>query len=162
MPNMSQPTSTTSQHWPDAHAGVPPIAAAHDLSSGVEQKQRYTVNVDLLPDKPTYLGADHECVALVRKLSDAPESKKWVTGDLVRGNQTIQPGTAIATFDQSGQYRGHAAIYLGQDLRGLVVFDQWAGKGGSEHPGQIRVIEFRGGRGSPADDGDKFHIVATR
>lgn len=134
MLNLSQPTSTTSRQWPDTPAGLPPVAAAHDLPSGVDSKQEYTVDVRSLPDKPTYLGADHECVALVRKLTGAPESKKWVTGDRVRGNQTVQPGTAIATFDQVGQYRGHAAIYLGQDARGLIVFDQWAGKGVASIP----------------------------
>ena len=93
------------------------------------KERQYSTDVRLLPDDPTYFGVDHECVALVRKLTGAPEAKKWDSGSLVRGNQTIQPGTAIATFDKGSRYRGHAAIYLGQDAKGLIVFDQWTGTG---------------------------------
>ena len=43
-------------------------------------------------------------------------------GVQVRGDLTIQPGTAIATFDNNGKYTNstdgtsHAAIYVGQDV----------------------------------------------
>ena len=40
----------------------------------------------------------------------------------VRG-ATIPVGTAIATFT-SGTYKGHAAIYIGQNTEGIQVWDQ--------------------------------------
>jgi hypothetical protein len=159
---MSQSSLSPDQQQRDNGASVAGVAAGRQPSAGLDRQRQYSTDVTLLPEDPTYLGVDHECVALVRNLTHAPEAKTWDRGGLVRGNQAIQPGTAIATFDKDGRCRGHAAIYLGQNARGLIVFDQWAGKGGSEHPGQVRIIEFRGGRGLAADDWDQFHVVVTQ
>lgn len=49
----------------------------------------------------------------------------WKKGAQVKGNASIAAGTAIATFDASGRYHGHAAIYVKQDAAGMVVYDQW-------------------------------------
>jgi hypothetical protein len=81
-------------------------------------------------------------------------------GDQVLGNQNLQPGTIITTFnftnssgqpayapDGSGGVSGqsHTAIYLGQSYdsngqpNGIIVQDQWAG-----HPCGVRTIYDNG------------------
>ena len=44
---------------------------------------------------------------------------RWSKGTQVKGDNTIAEGTAIATFDATGQYVGHAAIYVKQDAVGI-------------------------------------------
>ncbi|WP_234012092.1 BPSL0067 family protein [Cronobacter dublinensis] len=72
-----------------------------------------------------------QCVAFTQKAANMPRTAAWRRGALVKGNTSITPGTAIATFDADGRYgnhtdgRSHAAIYLGQDSTGIKVLDQW-------------------------------------
>ena len=78
----------------------------------------------------------------------------------VRGNQSIERGTAIATFNEHASYGNqatgnHAAIYDGQTASGIWVYDQWVKQGSV----QRRLIPFRGGHGSPSNDGDAFNNV---
>ncbi|UXY09462.1 BPSL0067 family protein [Kosakonia sp. ML.JS2a] len=74
-----------------------------------------------------------QCVAFTQKAANMPRTANWKRGALVKGNMNIAPGTAIATFDDNGQYgnhtdgRSHAAIYMGQDDTGIEVLDQWVG-----------------------------------
>lgn len=74
-----------------------------------------------------------QCVAFTQKAANMPRTAAWRRGALVKGNTSITPGTAIATFDVDGRYgnhtdgRSHAAIYLGQDENGIKVLDQWMG-----------------------------------
>ncbi|WP_071889962.1 BPSL0067 family protein [Kosakonia oryzendophytica] len=76
-----------------------------------------------------------QCVAFTQKAANMPRTANWKRGALVKGNMNIAPGTAIATFDDNGQYgnhsdgRSHAAIYMGQDSTGIQVLDQWVGHG---------------------------------
>ena len=77
------------------------------------------------------------------------------------GNPQIARGTAIATFEADGTYTNqsgnHAAIYLGQEDRGIWVYDQWRG-----HPVDKRLIRFAGGRGSrgsKSNDGRRFAVI---
>lgn len=99
-----------------------------------------------------------QCVAYVKAASGAPASSLWKEGVKVRG-ASLQAGTAIATF-QNGQYTNstngdsHAAIYESQDNDGLWVYDQWTG-----NPVSKRLIKFRGGTGTPNNDGDAFSVV---
>jgi hypothetical protein len=88
----------------------------------------------------------------------APLTKLWTKGTLVKGNATLERGTAIATFDDDGTYgnhidgRSHAAIYLSQNASGLEVFDQWVGQ-----PVHQRLIRFGG---HPAvNDGNMFYVI---
>jgi len=72
-----------------------------------------------------------QCVAYTQKAANMPRTVAWKRGALVKGNTSIAPGTAIATFDANGRYgnhtdgSSHAAIYLGQDASGIQVLDQW-------------------------------------
>ena len=103
---------------------------------------------------------DGECVALVQEAAGAPNTASWKKGAVVRGNSGLRKGTAIATFDAHGKYTNlstgnHAAIYLSQDLQGIWVYDQWRSQGAVRR----RLIRFRGGAGSPSNDGDAFFVI---
>jgi hypothetical protein len=100
----------------------------------------------------------------VQTASGAPPTRAWKRGLKVKGNSTIQPGTAIATFDANGKYTNskdltsHAAIYTGQNEKGLQVWDQWLnGEGKPPQPVHQRTIRFAGL--NPVNDGDAFYII---
>ena len=99
------------------------------------------------------------CVRLLQVCADVPHTSTWQRGRPARGSGAA-PGTCIATFDDNGQYgnhvdgRSHAAILLADNSDGLLVCDQWQGR--TVHH---RVLRFRGGEGTPANDGDAFHII---
>jgi hypothetical protein len=100
-----------------------------------------------------------ECVDYVKAACGAPATSAWREGAHVRGNLSIREGTAIATF-QGGRYmnytdgRSHAAVYVRQTNEGLVVWDQWHDQSVHE-----RVIRFKGGAGTPNNDGDAFSVI---
>ena len=110
-----------------------------------------------------------ECVPLVQAATTAPLTVFWKRGAPVQGNTTLKPGTAIATFDANGRYgnhtngASHAAIYLGQDARGIEVIDQWnirqhhqiIGK----HAPQKRVLRFQNPHAQPVDQGSQYYVV---
>jgi hypothetical protein len=95
---------------------------------------------------------DGHCVKFVQAAANVPPTSGWRPGRLVHGDQTILPGTPIATFETNGRYisapGNHAAIYISQDANGIWVYDQWRGQ-----PVHKRLIRFEGGRG--ADKGSK-------
>jgi hypothetical protein len=117
--------------------------------------------------KPEPVGSG-ECVALVQDArgARAPVTSKWNRGDPVQGEMELKPGTAIATFvkgsDGKYHYSGHAAIYLGQDEKGIRVIDQWnnrdesSGVIKSQKPPSERVLPF----GRPGiNGGDEYHVI---
>jgi hypothetical protein len=88
----------------------------------------------------------------------APSTNLWTEGYSVRG-ETLDKGTAIATF-VDGRYLNnstgnHAAIYDGQSDAGIWVYDQWVSQGQVKR----RFIRFKGGHGSPSNDGDAFSVI---
>jgi hypothetical protein len=103
-------------------------------------------------DLPHWIGkegsvGDGQCVALVRLATGAP---------------------AIATFDADGRYENrkdgtsHAAIYLGQDARGVYVLDQWMASDGTRVKGVRRVAwEGRPGSTYGVDNGDNYRVVGV-
>lgn len=104
-----------------------------------------------------------QCVALVQATSPGVGlTRTWVCGAPVQGNTDLKPGTVIATFDSSDRYgntldgNSHAAIYLGQDERGIQVMDQWAGKTAA-----IRTIPWSNPSGIAANTGAAFHVVQS-
>lgn len=104
-------------------------------------------------DGSRYFGESSECVAAVKYFAKAPRTPFWKKGALVKNNATIRPGTAIATFDSHGKYKGHAAIYDSQTSAGLIVYDQWNGR-----EFDSRLIPFRG-RGYASNDGEQFYVI---
>ena len=101
------------------------------------------------------------CVAFVRQAAGLPHTSQWRRGPSAR-HGALTPGTAIATFDQSGRYenhtggRSHAAVLIKVTAPGLMVWDQWVGT-----PVHRRTIRFRGGAGQPVNDGDAFFAIET-
>jgi hypothetical protein len=102
-----------------------------------------------------------QCVALVYAATPGIGSTTcWACGEPVQGNTSLQPGTVIATFDRCGRYANatdgssHAAIYLGQDERGIQVLDQWSGS-----PAAVRTIRWNNPGGTPANTGTAFRVV---
>lgn len=111
-----------------------------------------------------YLGqsvGSGQCVALLQAADpNVGRTATWSQGDAVRGNTSLQPGTAIATFGPNGTYTNsmdgssHAAIYLGQNAQGIQVLDQWAG-----YPAAYRTIRWDNA-GTAANNGSKFNVIA--
>ncbi len=102
-----------------------------------------------------------QCVALVQAAdSNVGLTRTWTQGASVQDNTSIQPGTAIATFDGSGKYANatdgssHAAIYLGQNAAGIQVEDQWLGQAA-----HTRTIPWSNTTGA-ANTGSAFHVIS--
>lgn len=105
-----------------------------------------------------------ECVDLVRAATDAPQTKNWQRGVLVKGNTAILSGTVIATFDSNGHYTGHTAIYLGQDENGIQVIDQWNrrnpnGNITSQHKPSQRTLYFNQPQRNRVNQGESYYVV---
>lgn len=119
-----------------------------------------TANTDL----SSYIGQSvgtGQCVALVKAANPSlGPSSGWAAGAPVQGNTTLAPGTPIATFDGANRYANatdgssHAAIYLGQDQRGMLVMDQWAGNSAA-----IRTIPWSNPGSVAANTGSAFRVV---
>lgn len=88
-----------------------------------------------------------ECVELVKQATGAPQTTKWKKGKNVMKSSfnEILKGTAIATFSDSGGYKGHAAIYISHSQTGITVYDQWVDdKSNQNKPTSLRIIRSRG------------------
>ena len=115
-------------------------------------------------DFAQYLGrstGSGQCVALVQAANPGiGPTRNWKCGPPVRGNTDLRPGTAIATFNAADRYANatdgssHAAIYLGQNERGIQVMDQWAGSAAA-----VRTIPWSNPNGVAANTGTAFHVV---
>lgn len=107
------------------------------------------------------VGSGH-CVALVQTAAGAPHTSKWRRGARVREHADTPAGTAIATFSVVGRYENrtdgfsHAAILIGVQAEGLLVWDQWR-----SHPTAKRTIRYKSSSGPPNNDGDKYYIIET-
>ncbi|KAK4027683.1 hypothetical protein OUZ56_016730 [Daphnia magna] len=92
-----------------------------------------------------------ECVSYYKVCSgDKRVTGAWKRGSKVRGSN-LRFGTGIATFP-NGKYSGHVAIYVGQDSRGIRVWDQWKGKAVSQ-----RTISFSG-KGL-VNNGNNYYVI---
>ena len=115
-------------------------------------------------DFSAYLGrsvGSGQCVALVRAaLPAVGPSSTWTAGAPVQGNTGLQPGTPIATFTSASRYANatdgssHAALYLGQDAKGVQVLDQWLGSAAS-----VRTIPWSNPGAAAANTGAAFRVV---
>ena len=137
--------------------GQSPDKAATDTPAGSQP---------VATDYARYIGrsaGSGQCVALVQATNPSIGlTRTWKCGAAVRGNTGLVPGTAIATFDGSARYANaldgssHAAIYLGQNERGIQVMDQWAGSTAA-----VRTIPWTNPSGKAANTGSAFHVVQS-
>lgn len=107
--------------------------------------------------------ANGQCVRLIQAWCGAPApASSWKQGEKVKGATSLRQGTAIATFIDGNypnhSHGNHAAIYVSQSVRGIVVIDQWAGAKGLERGINTREILFRG-HGVASNDGDTYYVV---
>lgn len=112
------------------------------------------------------LVGSHQCVALIQRYTSASHASSWTQGAAVRGNLNLASGTVIATF-VDGRYPNHgqgnhAAFYVGQDVNGIWVVDQW--KSETKHKISRRHLSFQGKSKSgayknPSNNADAFSVV---
>jgi hypothetical protein len=101
----------------------------------------------------------NECVELVQELTGVGATATWRRGDFIRDNLTIEPGTAIAIFSDEGTYGSsvgrHAAIYVGQNEKGIQVIDQWNGQAPIE-----RTLRFENAKG--VNNGNIYYSIMSQ
>jgi len=110
------------------------------------------------------------CAGLVQWYTKVGAAKNWRQGIAVKGNGgKIKKGTAVATF-VDGFYpnkpRGnHAALYLSQDSRGVLVMDQWSGPSKPTISSRQMLFKARNADGTfidPSNNGAALSVVMTR
>lgn len=100
-----------------------------------------------------------QCVSYVKKACpELPATSRWKKGLPVKDNQNILSGTVIATFNSAGNYEGHAAIYVSQNDKGIVVYDQYATPPIPKPVGE-RVLRWEASGRS--NNGNNFCIVES-
>ncbi|OOG64541.1 CHAP domain-containing protein [Rhodanobacter sp. B04] len=98
-----------------------------------------------------------QCVSYVKKVCPSlPVTSQWRKGAAVRNNANIASGTVIATFNASGHYEGHAAIYVSQNAAGVLVYDQYVTP---PSPKAIGPRVLRWGAHGRSNNGDNFYVV---
>ena len=108
-------------------------------------------------DKSAHPDFCGQCVSFVAQVCPTipVATRQWKQGKLVKGDTAVVAGTAIATFNATGGYSGHAAIYESQTPAGLNVVDQWVTNKGK--PIGARLLRF--GAKGVSNNGDLFHVV---
>ena len=144
----------------------PRISANPDASAANSVTQPKSGAGFIAADYAQYVGrsvGSGQCVALVQASNPTIGlTRNWQCGVPVQGNTELRPGTIIATFDRSDRYANaldgssHAAIYLGQNDRGIQVLDQWAG-----NTAAARTIPWTNPSGVAANTGTAFHVVQS-
>ncbi len=109
---------------------------------------------------------DGECVALVKEAAKPmPVTAAWVKGEQVMGNTNLPVRTIVATFSANGRYLGHAAIYMGQNERGMTIIDQWNigyrvdGSPDDQHTPADRTLPWTSTKATPVNVGASYHVV---
>ena len=144
----------------------PRLSADPDASATKAMAQAKSGVGFIAADYAKYIGrsvGSGQCVALVQAANPSiGPTRNWQCGVPVQGNTELRPGTIIATFDSSDRYANaldgssHAAIYLGQNDRGIQVMDQWAG-----NTAAARTIPWTNPSGVVANTGTAFHVVQS-
>jgi hypothetical protein len=104
-----------------------------------------------------------ECVEFICQATGAPPTHMWKRGQKVADAKvgSIPRGTAIATFDDKGNYSTdglgqHAAIYLRHDKTAIWVLDQWNDQGEVKE----RLIWFNRPKGTRrSNDANTFYVI---
>ncbi len=108
-------------------------------------------------DKTTGMDLCGQCVSYVKKVClGLPATVLWKKGLAVKNNKDVKEGTVIATFNSSGKYSGHAAIYVSQDKDGIKVYDQYITP---PSPKPIGPRTLRWGAHGRSNNGDNFYVV---
>ena len=164
LPGRQEVRSVIGNSEPKAGANLPTAARAHPVHCVGMTAQSSIDGKSGAAAYGRYIGhpvGSGQCVALVHTLSPGiGRTAGWAPGARVKGNLSLQPGTAIATFDKSGRYANatdgssHAAIYLGQNEQGVQVLDQWAG-----NPAAVRTIAWTNPNGAAANTGSALRVV---
>ncbi|MBY0398016.1 MAG: BPSL0067 family protein [Thermoleophilia bacterium] len=103
--------------------------------------------------KGNYLG---QCVSLLKRTcATIPATTAWKKGKRVKDVTALARLTAIATFNDAGQYAGHAAIYVSQDKTGIWVWDQYKSP---EKPVGKRLITFDDKK-TDVNNGNKYYVI---
>lgn len=114
---------------------------------------------------------DKQCVKLVQKaLPEVGATKTWGPGIGIQGphQPSIKTGTAIATFDEKGNYKSkkgesHAGLFMGYGRErgkdGIYLFDQFAGKGGSAGK---RFYAFKTGNTNGKYPAETFSVIQKK
>ena len=98
-----------------------------------------------------------QCVSYVKKVCPSlPATGMWKKGGPVKTAKNVSLGTVIATFNASGKYEGHAAIYAGQTPAGINVYDKWVT---APSPKAIGPRLLRWGAHGNSNNGDNFYVV---
>jgi hypothetical protein len=106
-----------------------------------------------------YIGKNvgaRDSVSLVQYLTGAPSTATWRPGMRVATAHVgaIAKGTVIASMPHGGfPHDGHAAIFLGADVHGIHVIDQWFGQHAQE-----RIIAAHGGSDARTS-AELFYVV---
>ena len=99
------------------------------------------------------------CAALVQYFG-CHQVERWRKGATVKGNNSVQGGTCIATFEgdrcPDKAHGNHAAIYISQTKQGVNMYDQWQGK----KPGK-RLVRFKKDMSDPSNNGNCFSVILT-
>lgn len=104
-------------------------------------------------EAPDYCG---QCVSYVKHVCPSlPQTSQWSKGAKVKDASGIVAGTIIATFNASGGYLGHVAVYVSKDATGITVYDQYLSGNPAKAIGS-RVIRYDG---TGNNDGDNYFIV---
>ena len=144
----------------------PRLSADPEASAAKAMAQAKSGASFIAADYARYIGrsvGSGQCVALVQAANPSiGPTRNWQSGVPVQGNTELRSGTIIATFDSSDRYanaldgRSHAAIYLGQNERGIQVMDQWAG-----NTATARTIPWTNPSGVVANTGTAFRVVQS-
>ncbi|HET8687377.1 MAG TPA: BPSL0067 family protein [Methanosarcina sp.] len=98
-----------------------------------------------------------QCVSYVKKVCPSlPNTGAWRKGSQVKTTDNLSPGTVIATFNASGHYQGHAAIFVSKTAQGIMVYDQYVTPPSPKPVGQ-RLLRW-GAHGN-SNNGDNFYVV---
>ena len=114
---------------------------------------------DDVPETKHTKGNDYcgQCVSYVKQVCPGlPATTSWKQGAQVKGNDKILVGTVIATFNASGKYEGHAAIYVSQGPAGVYVYDQYVAP---PNPKPVGPRTLRLGAPLDVNNGEKFYVV---
>jgi len=130
----------------------------------------YQAVTDIAGKGTDYYG---QCVSLVKEATGMPATSEWRAGASISGygDPPLQPGTVIATMDESGHYPGpevddkHTAIFMGYGIRNgqksMWVYDQYRSrKTGIIKPPGKRFIPFTN-HGKIQNRADKYSVVTT-